>query len=147
MIQHKVAIQLNRPVEQVFAYLVEPRNLAAWQSNLIEIEQLTAGPLRAGAQIREVRRIGQRPAENRAEVQVFELNHRFALKTTTEPHVTVSYSFEPHNGGTHLKYEFGMQTRGLMRLLEPLIAGAIKRQSGEDLEKLKHILEGQADQR
>jgi hypothetical protein len=144
MIQHEASIQLDRSVEQVFAFLAEPRNLPTWQSNLIEIEQLTEGPLRVGAQIREVRRLGQRPSENRAEVQVFEPNRRFALKTTTQPPVTVSYRFDAENGGTRLQYRFVMQTSGLMRLLEPLIAGAIKKQSDQDFEKLKHILESEA---
>ena len=36
MIQHKVTIHLNRPVEHVFAFLADARNLPTWQSNLIE---------------------------------------------------------------------------------------------------------------
>ena len=142
MIHHEVAIHLDHPVEQVFAFLADTRNLPAWQSDLIEIEQLTAGPLRAGTQVREVRRQGPRQAENRAEVQVFEPNKRFTLKTTTQPPVTVSYSFETHQGGTRLTYEFVMLTSGLMRLLEPLISGAIKKQSEQDFEKLKLVLAG-----
>jgi hypothetical protein len=141
MIQHEVSIHLGRPVDQVFAFLAEPRNLPSWQSNLIEVEQLSVGPLRAGSHIREVRRVGQRPSENRAEVQIFEPNKRFALKTTTQPQVTVSYSFDVENGGTRLEYRFVMLTSGLMRLLEPLIAGAIRKQSDQDFDKLKHILE------
>jgi uncharacterized protein YndB with AHSA1/START domain len=142
MIHHEIAVQLGHPVEQVFAFLADSRNLPTWQSDLIEIEQLTAGPLRVGTQVREVRRQGPRQAENRAEVQVFEPNKRFTLKTTTEPQVTVSYSFEPHQDGTRLTYEFVMVTSGFMRLLEPLISGAIKKQSGQDLEKLKQVLAG-----
>src|SRR5207249_1443079 len=136
---YAITLQLAQPVEQVFAFLTDTRNLPAWQSDLIEIEQLTAGPLRAGTQVREVRRQGPRQAENRAEVQVFELNCRFALKTTTQPEVTVSYSFEPHAGGTQLTYEFAMLTSGLMLLLEPLISGAIKKQSEADFQKLRQV--------
>ncbi len=142
MIQHEVSIRLARPVEQVFAFLADTGNLTTWQSNLIEIEQLTEGPLRAGSHIREVRRMGQRQSENRAQVQVFEPNKHFALRSMTQPQVTVSYWFEADNGGTRLKYKFVMLTSGFMRLLEPLIAGAIKKQSDQDFEKLKHILEG-----
>jgi hypothetical protein len=141
MIEHEVSIQLSRPVEQVFAFLVDTRNLPTWQSNLIEIEQLSEGPLGVGSQVREVRRLGQRPSENWAEVEVFEPNKRFALKTSSQPQVTVSYSFDAENGGTRLQYRFVMLTSGLMRLFEPLIAGAIKKQSAQDFEKLKHILE------
>src|SRR5215469_18120274 len=44
MIQHDVSIHLNRPVDQVFGFLADPTMQPTWQSNLIEIEQLTAGP-------------------------------------------------------------------------------------------------------
>jgi uncharacterized protein YndB with AHSA1/START domain len=141
MIQHDVTIYLDQPVEKVFAFVAEPRNLPQWQSNLIEIEQLTDGPLDVGSRVRELRRLGQRQAENKAEVQAFVPHSRLELKTVTEPEVTVSYAFEAENGGTRLRYRFVMLTRGLMRLLEPLIASSIKKQSASDFEKLKEVLE------
>jgi uncharacterized protein YndB with AHSA1/START domain len=141
MIQHEVTIHINRPVEQVFAFLADTKNLRAWQSNLVENEQLTEGPLRVGTRFREVRRLGRRPSEIRAEITVFEPNKRFDTKTVTEPQVTVSYSFEAEGGGTRLSYKFVMLTSGIMRLLEPLIAGSIKKESASDFEKLKRVLE------
>jgi uncharacterized protein YndB with AHSA1/START domain len=141
MIEHEVAIHLDHPVEKVFAFLAEPQNLPKWQSNRVEIEQLTEGSLGVGTRVREVRRLGQRSSQNRAEVRVFEPNKRLELKTVTEPDVTVSYSFEPEETGTRLKYRFVMLTSGLMRLLEPLIANTIKKQSEADLETLKHVLD------
>jgi len=141
MIQHEVTIHLNRPVEQVFAFLMDTGKLSTWQSNLIKIEPLTEGPLRAGSRFREVRRLGRRDSEIQGEITVFEPNKRFETKTITRPNVTVSYSFEAENSGTQLKQKFVMLTSGLMRLLEPLIAGSIKRESESDFETLKRILE------
>lgn len=48
MIQHELSIHVNRPVEQVFAFLVDLKNVPAWQSNLVEIRQLTPGALHVG---------------------------------------------------------------------------------------------------
>ena len=73
---------------------------------------------------------------------VFEPNRRFEIETVTEPHVTVSYALEAENGGTRLSYTFVMLTRRLMRVLEPLIAGSIKRQTSADFQQLKRVLEG-----
>ena len=140
MIQHEVSIHLNRPVEQVFAYLIDPNNLRAWQSNLVETAQLTE-PLHVGTRFREVRRMGPRQAEIQAEITSFEPNKRFATKTLTKPEVTVSYSFEPKNNGTLLSYRFNMQTSGIMRVLEPLIASSIKQDTKSDFERLKRVLE------
>jgi len=141
MIQREVTIHINRPVEQVFAFLTDTKNLRTWQSNLVENEQLTEGPLRVGSRFREVRRTGPRNSEIQAEMTVFEPNKRFATKTLTKPQVTVSYTFDEENGGTRITYKFVMITSGFMRLLEPLIAGSMKKDSDSDFEKLKHILE------
>jgi uncharacterized protein YndB with AHSA1/START domain len=141
MIQHEVSIYLNRPVEQVFAFLIDPNNLRAWQSNLIETEPVTEGPLQVGARFREVRQMGPRASEYQAEITDFEPNKRFATKTLTEPKCWVTYIFEPENGGTRLIYKFVLQTNGMMRLLKPLIASSIKKDSHSDFETLKSLLE------
>jgi len=141
MIQREVTIHINRPVEQVFTFLADTKNLRSWQSGLVENEQLTEGPLRVGSRFREVRRTGPGNSEIQAEMTVFEPNKRFATKTLTKPQVTVSYTFDEENGGTRLTYKFVMITNGFMRLLEPLIAGSMKKDTDSDFEKLKHMLE------
>jgi len=141
MIQHELSIYLNRPVEQVFAFLADTGKLSTWQSNLIKIEQLSAGPLGTGSRFREVRRMGPRESEVQAEIIAFEPNRRFETKTLTKPQVTVSYSFEREDSGTRLDYKFVMLTSGMMRLLEPMIAGSIKKESESDFSNLKRVLE------
>jgi Polyketide cyclase / dehydrase and lipid transport. len=141
MIQHELTIHLNRPVEQVFAFLADTGKVSTWQSNLIELKPLTEGPLHVGSRFREIRRLGRKDSEIQGQVTAFEPNKRLETKTTTKPEVTVSYSFDPENGGTRLRYKFVMLTTGLMRLLEPLIAGSIKKESESDFEALKRILE------
>jgi uncharacterized protein YndB with AHSA1/START domain len=141
MIKNEVTIHINRPVEQVFTFLADTKNLRSWQSDLVENEQLTEEPLRVGSRFREVRRTGSRNSEIQAEMTVFEPNKRFATKTLTKPQVTVSNTFEEENGGTRITYKFVMITSGFMRLLEPLIAGSMKKDTDSDFEKLKHLLE------
>ncbi len=144
MIQHEVTIHLNCPVNQVFAFLADSKNLRNWQSNLIENEQLTEGPVRVGTNFREVRRTGPRQSEIRAEVTVYdEVNKRFGIKTVTKPQVTINYALESEAGGTRIYYKFVMLTNGMMRILEPLLAGSIKKDTDLDFQRLKHILESQ----
>jgi uncharacterized protein YndB with AHSA1/START domain len=141
MIQHEITIHLNRPVEQVFAFLADTGKVATWQSNLIKMEQLTEGALRAGSRFREVRRLGRRETEIQAEITAFEPNKRLETKTVTKPQAMVSYSLDGEDGGTRLHYKFVMLTSGMMRLLEPLIAGSIKKDTNLDFQNLKRILE------
>lgn len=141
MIQHEVTIHLDQPVEQVFAFLVDTGKLSTWQSNLIKLEQITEGPLRTGSRFREVRRLGRRDSEIQGEITALEPNRRLETKTVTMPQAMVSYSLDPERGGTRLRYKFVLVTTGLMRLLEPLIARSIKKDSESDFETLKRILE------
>jgi len=141
MIQHEVSVYLNCPVQQVFEFLADVRNLRAWQSNLIENELLTESLLGVGSRFREVRQMGRRPTEIRAVMTDFEPNKRFTTKTETEPQVTVCYTFNPEGGGTRLKYQFTMQTAGMMRLFEPMIAASIKKETEADFGRLMQALE------
>ena len=142
MIRHQMTIHMTRPVEQVFACLVDHEKLTMWQSNLLKAESLTPGPLRLGSRFREVRRLGPREIEVQGEVCEFDLNQRLATKTSTKPDVRVSYSLAPEQGGTRLSYKFEMLPTGLMWLLQPLVSSSIRKQSDMDLGTLKHLLEG-----
>ena len=141
MIRHEVTIHLDRPVEQVFAFLMDTSKLSTWQCNLIKSEQLTEGPLRAGSRFREVRLINNKETEIQGEITALEPNKHFETKTATKPQAMVSYSLDPEQGGTRLKYKFVLITSGLMRLLEPMIASSIKKDTESDFETLKRILE------
>jgi len=141
MIQHEVSIHLNRPVEQVFAFLMDSSKLATWQSNLIKSESLTEGPLRTGSRFHEVRRINGKETEIQGEITALELNKRLETKTTTKPQAMVSYALDPEHGGTLLKYKFVLVTSGFMRLLEPLIAKSIQEENDADFKNLKRVLE------
>jgi len=141
MIQHEVTIHLNKPVEQVFAFLLDTSKLATWQSNLIKSEQLTEGPLHTGSRFREVRRINNKEEEIEGEIIALEPNSRLETRTVTKPQAIVSYSLAPEQGGTRLQYKFVLVTSGLMRLLEPVIRSSIKKGTEADFETLKHVLE------
>ena len=141
MIQHEVTIHLDKPMEQVFAFLMDTSKLTTWQSNLIKSEQLTEGPLRTGSRFREIRKINNKQEEIQGEITALELNKRLETRTVTKPQAMVSYSLDPEQGGTRLRYKFTLITRGMMRLLEPVIASSIKKDTEADFKTLKRLLE------
>lgn len=141
MIQHEVTIHLDKPVEQVFAFLMDTSKLTTWQSNLIKSEQLTEGPLRTGSRFREIRKINNKQEEIQGEITALELNKRLETRTVTKPQAMVSYSLDPEQGGTRLRYKFTLITSGMMRLLEPVIASSIKKDTEADFKTLKRLLE------
>lgn len=141
MIVKEASIYIDRPVEQIFAFIIDSQNLSKWQSNLIKSEKISEGNWRVGTKFREVRRMGRSESEVQGEITALEPNKRFETKTSTQPLVTVSYSYKAENGGTRVGYKITMVTWGFMRLMEPMIADSIKSDTNADLEKLKSILE------
>ena len=141
MIQHEVTVHLNQPVDQVFGFLMDTSKLSTWQSNLIKSEPITEGPLRTGSRFREIRRIQGKESEIEGEIVTLEPNKRLETQTMTKPQARVSYTLVPEQGGTRLQYKFILVTSGLMRLLEPMIAKSIRKDTQADFETLKRVLE------
>ena len=49
MAQLQQSVDIARPLEEVFAFVANPANDARWGSNLVEITQVSPGPLGVGA--------------------------------------------------------------------------------------------------
>jgi uncharacterized protein YndB with AHSA1/START domain len=141
MIQYEISTLINCPVERVFEFAVDQKNLPRWQSSFVSGQQMTEGPRRVGTQVREVRRMGPRQVEIQAEITTFDVNKAFATRTISQPPTMVNYTFAAENGGTRVTFQFTLQPTGFMRLIEPFIAGPMKQDSVAALEQLKQILE------
>ncbi len=141
MIQHEVSIHLNCPPRDVFAFLVDSQKLLEWQSDLVESEILTQGPLRAGSRFREIRRMGPRETEIRGEISEFASDRLLATHTETKPEAGVRYVLEPEDGGTRLHYELSVKAMGMMRLMQPMISRSIQKGTEANLQKLRQLVE------
>ena len=77
------------------------------------------------------------------EVTGYEPNRRLELRATSGPvRPTVTYRLEPAGRGTRLTARIDVRTRGVFRLLEPLMPGGVKKRNSQDLPRLKQLLEG-----
>jgi uncharacterized protein YndB with AHSA1/START domain len=47
----ELTLEIDRPVEGVFAYVTDPAKLAEWQPNLVSVTKETDGPVRLGQPI------------------------------------------------------------------------------------------------
>jgi uncharacterized protein YndB with AHSA1/START domain len=140
-IEHSVTI--NRPVETVFAELSNLAGHARWQTGLVEMRQLSDGPLAIGATVLEVRQFLGRRSEARFAVSAYEPNRRLAMRSVGGPFPSEgSYTVEPSDGGTRLTINLAMQPGGFFKLAEPLVARTLKRAVVADFGTLKDLLEG-----
>jgi hypothetical protein len=119
MIEKTISMDLDRRTAQVFDFLVDFTNEPAWNPECLEVEQTSAGPIGVGSTYRaRMRGVGKVSTE----LTAYERPVRFA---TTERSWAATGNFEfrltPRGEGTRVEIRMGLQPRGPMRLLQPLV--------------------------
>ena len=135
---------IERPIEEVFAYIGDQTNTPQWQAGLVEVRRTTEGPIGVGTKHTFVRTFMRRRMEADNEYIAFEPNRRIAFKTTSGPvRVEASYVFEGVAEGTRVTSTVEMDASGFLSLAEPLIAAGLRREMKAAIPLLKDVLENQ----
>jgi hypothetical protein len=113
---------IEKPVEEVFAFAANPQNDPLWSPAVAEARQSSNGSLGIGTTFQQVLRLLGRRVEITFVVTGFEQNRMLEIGRFSG------------QGGSGLFHN----------LLEPLVAGAARRQARRSLAHLKDALEGQA---
>jgi carbon monoxide dehydrogenase subunit G len=138
--RYRRTVEIDRPPEDVFAFVTDLDNLSRWQPTIREVEW--SAPLERGATFRETREMLGRRARSRLEVTALDPPGEFSLRVVEGPvPLTVRHLLEPAERGTRLTLEAEGEAGGLMRLAAPLAERAAARQAGQDLERLKRLIE------
>ena len=139
------SIVINRPVEQVWAYLHDPENDPEWQSMTQEAVKLTEGPVGVGTVERITAKLLGRRVDTTFEFTEYEPNKRSQIKTISGPIPFVgTYEVEPTDGGTRFTWSVEGEPGGFFRLAELLVVRTMSRQVEADLATLKDLLEAQS---
>ena len=145
MVEVRGSIDILRPVEDVFAYLSEPKNTLEWEIGVVEMELTTEGPLGVGS---KGRRVERRMGTDEGVWEITEHVPNDALAMTFESQRFTGsggYKLDAIDGGTKLNYWFiGNPRKILFKLLMPLMVPMFRRQVRKDYAKFKRILESSA---
>jgi uncharacterized membrane protein len=146
MARAEASVVINRPVDEVFAYVDDIGNASQWQSYVLEVEQTSEGPKGVGTTERGAMQFLGRRIEFAAEITEHEPNRRIKDKITAGPMlVEHSITLEPVEVGTRLTLVAEGETGGFFRLAEPIVARIFQRDVEANLANLKDILEAQAE--
>lgn len=141
MIKVKEEVLINRPVEEVFAFIANPLNIPLWRPDVLETRG-TNGTVQVASRFEElVSFMGKKVFP--MQVVEYELNRREVIKATGGPGVrpTQSFQLEAKESGTKLNFSVEIETSGLFRLMEPLLPGMIGKKWKGYLVNLKNQLE------
>jgi carbon monoxide dehydrogenase subunit G len=136
-------ILINRPAEDVFAFLDTPENHAKFVPGMLEFKKTSPGPLgQVGASVRGVRTILGRKMELPYEITEYEPGNRLGMKGQIGP-VTFKDGYVLEKMGTNTRVRFWLEPTltGLMKLAQPLVVLLGKAHANETLTNLKKSLE------
>jgi uncharacterized protein YndB with AHSA1/START domain len=103
MIQAEASIIINRPVEEVFAFVANQHNAPQWQPTLLGVHRITEGPIGVGTKHIVVRAFMDQHLEMINEYVKFEPNQEITFTGgSDETRFATSYVFERVDGGTKI---------------------------------------------
>jgi uncharacterized protein YndB with AHSA1/START domain len=137
------SVPIDRPAEVVFAFICDPATYSRWRGDVVAVDNVSPGPLVRGSTFDQI--IASFLGRQRLpfEVTGYEPDGRLEFRVTSGPvRPIVTYVVESAGPGTRLTARIDVRTRGVLRLLEPLMTGGVKKRNSQDVSKLKQILEG-----
>ena len=142
MIDFTIETTIHRPVDDVFAYVTDPSQLANWQTNTVSAIQEGDGPFGLGTRLREVHRApGGKELESLVEVSEFKPNRALALQVREGTPIHLRITFQPTDQGTLMRLQPHGQLTGVMRLAQPVLQRTLKHQFERHCATLKSLLE------
>jgi carbon monoxide dehydrogenase subunit G len=143
MVRFELSVDIDRPVHEVWEYLIEPENVPEWQSSAVASHQVSDGPIGVGARLQDERRFLGKRATSEVEVSEFEPERLFTLHGLSGPvRFTVRHRLSQNGSGTRLDVEAEADPGGgLSRFVRPMIERAAEHELRGDFARLKKILE------
>jgi carbon monoxide dehydrogenase subunit G len=139
--EHTVVVE--RPPEEVFAFLTDVSNVPEWQSGAMAVREVDGGLDVGATYIQELKFLGKR-FQTTIEVTELEPARRFSLRTRSGPiPFQVRHTLEPTEGGdaTRLRVELEGDPGGLFKLAESLVMRNVQRELEGDFARLKELVE------
>jgi uncharacterized membrane protein len=139
--EHTVTV--NRPAEEVFAYLADVRNLPEWQGEVIEARP--EGEAGVGARFVEVRSFLGKRMESTIEIVEYEPGRLFTIKVIEGPiPFEVRHTLEAHGDSTRVQVVGEGEPGGFFKLAEGLVTRKVQKAAEKDFAKLKQVLESRS---
>ena len=137
-------LTIDRPVEEVFAFYVQPENHLKWQDGMLDVVQTSEGPVGTGTRFRIRQKLGGQVHDGIFEITEYERPNRLGITATTDRGMIDHRSlavFDETGDSTRLTLNVWPTPRGWRRMLRPLIKVMIRRQLPRDFNRLKEALE------
>ena len=138
MLEFENTIAIERPIDELFAFLSDFENIPKWNYYVLEVRQLSENPIGIGTTYHQVRKSDQQDFR----IVEFEANNTVVVKTLPQSSPSFERRFILYEEGetTRIRDQWKLDT-GRPALLERLARGRVKSAVSENLTKLKELLQ------
>jgi carbon monoxide dehydrogenase subunit G len=146
VIRVDTSAKVDRPVEDVARYVSDIERMSEWTDMTVS-RRLTDGPTREGTKAYAEVALGPIKLGWTYVIEDIDPTGGFAFKTITRNALGMDGSIRLTEAGpaaTTIDYHVDIHTRGVLRVLEPLLRGDMSRNEASELDRLKARLEGRA---
>ena len=142
----KDSIEINRPAEEVFAYLDQLDRHSEWQGSLLSVKVETEGPTRVGTRVVERRKVPGGARDIPYEVTAHEPPRKASFRGTAGPVRPVgTVTVEPlGESSSRMSLELELEGHGLGKLFAILARRQAAKEVPERHQKFKELLESGA---
>ena len=141
MIKH--SIEINRPAEEVFAYLDQVDRHNEWQAQLVSTSVETDGPIRVGTRVVERRNVPGGTRDFPYEITEHDPPRQASFRGTAGLIRPVgTYTVDPTGeSSSRMNVELAFEGHGIGKLFAPLALRQAAKQTPVDQKKFKELLE------
>ena len=134
---------IDRPCAAVAAYAGDPSHAPEWYANIESVSWETPPPVAVGSRMAFVARFLGRRLAYTYEVVELVPGERLVMRTAQGPFpMETTYAFAYADGGaTRMTLRNRGEPAGFAKVAGPVMARAMRRANGQDLRRLKAILE------
>ena len=145
MITFETTEFINRPPQDIFAFLADPDNYSKYQANTISAGWTSPGPPDVGSTFKVLSKTPGGTTEVIMEVTIWEHPKRHGVQSIKIPFPFKSAvgvtTLVPKEDGTQLTFQGEYLTSGIFRLAESFLGKQIRKQDASNIRTMKHLLE------
>jgi uncharacterized membrane protein len=131
-------IEIVRPADQVWSLMADYRNDTSWRRGVSRMDPTPAGPVRVGTTTDEVMRLAGSTYRNLGEVTAVGPDLQFSWRTVEGADADGSRTVTPLGSGRcQVRMELTVRTKGLQRVIAPILVGMLRRNLTSDLVRLR----------
>jgi Polyketide cyclase / dehydrase and lipid transport len=126
------SIEVARPVEEAFAYVIDPSKMSEWQQGCVS-GHMDGAPIHVGSKCTTIRKIGGRQREVITSITEYDPPRRWADRGITGPiRAIVAVTVDPLADGSRSRVtiELDFTGHGIGKLLVPLL---VRRQAASEM--------------